>query len=220
MRVNHVKSARKTKKARVCGQCQHTVEPGEAYKYAEPRYGPTKIRCSGCHFRPSDLQDSDKMADLYLAQEGLEDDITAACYANDPADLPGALNTAAEAAREVGEAYGESADNIESAFTGGSPTADDCREKADSIEEWADALESAAGDIEGFLSELEELQAAVEEARENLAAAEEASDDSTDEDETAIDDAQTALEEAEQAVTEKEEECFEAAESVCGELSL
>jgi hypothetical protein len=79
-----------------------------------------------------------------------EDFYSATGQAESVEDLRSAAEALAEAIREVGEAYTESADNMESGFGQSTYVSDEIREKADGCESWADEIESAASDLEDF----------------------------------------------------------------------
>jgi len=147
-RVNVVQKARKSQGA--CSKCQTKIKKGDPYKWIKPRYGMRRVVCGKCQFKSSDLTSSDKLSQVYSAQEDCEAAIQGWDGSNGTVDdLKDALTTAAGSIREVGEGYQESADNIHQTFSESS-TADDCEEKANSLESWADEFESAADDLEEF----------------------------------------------------------------------
>lgn len=144
-RVHFVKKAGKSKFRRVCRICGHVIVEGESYYHWANRIGTysSKGQTCGQHRpRPSHLTTSDKLATLYAAVESAEDSLD---EIGSEEDVQGILETLAEAAREVGEMYGESADNIEQSFQN-NPTAEECREKQESLDSWADDLEGASFD--------------------------------------------------------------------------
>jgi hypothetical protein len=146
MRVNHVKKARKDQGT--CGKCGKAIKAGDAYKWAKGRFGPRMVRCDSCAFRQSDLTSSDKLSQVYAAQEAAEN----AMAEWDPDDANEAkqiLETLAETIREVAEEYQQSADSIRDNFAE-SPTADECEEKANELESWVDECEDAASECEEF----------------------------------------------------------------------
>jgi hypothetical protein len=165
-KINTVEHARVETKCSKCGDVikaaivgktesgKNARVPGDSYIWIQKKNGPKVARCSkpACRFKPSDLTSSDKLSRVYSAREEAEENIVA--WGGDPEEpgdvdeLKTILETAAETIREVGEEYTESADNMENAFPGGSPTIDDCREKADSLESWAGELEGV--DFEDF----------------------------------------------------------------------
>ena len=147
MRVSHVKKAQKDQGT--CGGCGKQVVKGDAYKWAKGRYGPRMVRCDSCYFRQSDLTGSDKLSRAYAAQEDAEDRLSG-WGGEDAEEARTILQELAEAVREVGEEYQESADNIMEAFPSGNSTSEECEEKASNLEDWASTCESAADDIEDF----------------------------------------------------------------------
>lgn len=156
MRVHYVKSARKSKKARTC-RCGHVVQPGEGYKWAEPRFGPIKIWCHEHSPRRSELTTS-KLATLYDAQ----DDFTTEGVETIE-DLQASLESLAEVAREVAEEYQDSIDNMPDALQESSPAAEQMREYIYDLEQYADDLESFSPDEqedeesdEDFVSRIQE----------------------------------------------------------------
>lgn len=163
MKINRVKHAQN---AQTCGKCGDVITPsrdakqrvlnkrsgktewktvrvlGDSYQWIKFNRGPKLVRCmkAACGFRQSDMTRG-KMSGVYAAQEAAQDTI-AEWDGEDIEDLKTALTDAAEAIREVASEYGESADNMEQAFPGGSPTIDECREKQEELESWADELEN------------------------------------------------------------------------------
>jgi len=130
-----------------CSKCGAEIKLGEPYKWFKNRIGRSSIRrvfCAGCSIRPSDMTTSSKLSDLYLCQETLEDAISEAATTE---DLTAALNTAADSAREVAEAYRDSVQNMPENLQQSS-TASEMEDKADNIESWADELSAAADEIE------------------------------------------------------------------------
>lgn len=125
---------------------------GDPYRWIKFNRSPRTVRCmnAGCTFRRGDLTTSDKLRRVYDAQDTAYDTIKSWDGASDSAceDLKSALEELASEIRDVASEYEESADNIESSFTGGSATADDCREKSEGLNAWADELESP--DLEEF----------------------------------------------------------------------
>lgn len=118
---------------------------GESY-YSWQLHG-QRVQRSKTPPRPSQLTGSDKLSRAYAAQEALQDAIQAA---TSPDELAEALQTAAEATREVADEYNESADNMEQAFPNGSPNIESCREKAEALNSFADECDDAAATIESL----------------------------------------------------------------------
>jgi hypothetical protein len=161
MRIHAVKHSLT---ALVCSRCRCEIKPsrdekqtvtvkgkrvkktvrvlGDPYKWIKFNRRPRNIRCMApaCAFMRSDLTTSEKLGRLYDAQDAAEDAIAA--WSGEADDLKTILSDLASEVREVSQEYNESADNIENSFPGGSPTIDDCRDKADQLESWADEIES------------------------------------------------------------------------------
>jgi len=144
----HALKARKAYKA-------EGIKKGETYYKWKRRHGP--VQRSATYPRPSQLS-SAKYAVVEDAQLDAE---SAICAASEPDEIKSALEDLASCAREVAGEYTESADNMEQAFTGGSPTIDDCREKADALESFADSLEGWDADT----TELDNAQGALDEGK-------------------------------------------------------
>jgi hypothetical protein len=130
-RVTTVNAARKDQGT--CSKCGDPIPKGAAYRHASPGFRSRKIvRCMKpeCSFRTSDLTTS-KMATVYAAQEGAEDDVN---QAEDADGLKAAMEPLAEAAREVADEYREAAEAMGEAGY-------EMEEKADSLESYADEVE-------------------------------------------------------------------------------
>jgi hypothetical protein len=56
-------------------------------------------------------------------------------------DIKTVLQDVANSAREVGQEYADSADNIESSWPSGNPTSEACRETSENLDSYADDLE-------------------------------------------------------------------------------
>lgn len=117
---------------------------GDSYRWIKFRHGGKRIRCmkSECRFRASDMTSSDKLSQLYGAQETAEDNALDWAAKDGVEALQDIRNELVEQVREVSEGYGESADNMEQAFPNGSSQIDEIREKADNLEQWASDLEN------------------------------------------------------------------------------
>lgn len=152
-RVNVV--AKSMKDQGKCGRCSTIITKGMPYKWWKFRYGGRHIRCMNCQIRGSELISSDKLSRLASVSEDASDIIAKSITTPSTIDdfrseaeslidnLRGLINTI----REVGEEYGESADNIESGFQHETAMSEELREKADNCESWADEIESALDDI-------------------------------------------------------------------------
>lgn len=135
MRVHSVSRARKSKARRVCGRCGHEVQPGESYKYAEPRYGPKKFWCKDHYPKRSELT-SAKIGAAYDLQDDFD---VSSC--EDIVDIEGAVQDVISGAEEVRDEYQEGLDAMPEG-TESSPIAEQAQEMIDALEEWTDALET------------------------------------------------------------------------------
>jgi DNA repair ATPase RecN len=141
-RVNHVNKAATDQGT--CSKCGVEIKKGDAYVWTKNRYGPKRKRCTAtaCRFRSSDLTSSEKLSQVYEAQETAEDAVAEWTGDEDDAsDVTQALQDAAEQIREVAQEYQQSADAIRDNFAE-STTADECEEKANDLESWADELDA------------------------------------------------------------------------------
>lgn len=199
-RINEVKKARKDQGE--CSGCGKPIVAGQPYKYIEFRFGPRRVKCDECRFRPSELTQS-KMSGALSAQEQCEDAIAGfngVEAEGDVSDLRQALEDAASEIRDVGQEYRDSADAINSTAEGSS-TAQDCEEKADALEQWADDIEQSANELEDCDHEMPE----------------ELDEDATDEQREAY---KKAREEREAAVTDWAEEQTQKAGEAIGDCPV
>ena len=165
-RVNHVKHARLPTK---CGRCGRAIEKGDPYLWAKTRYGPKLVRCPDHSFRASELTSSDKLSNLYSAQEDVEDEVKAVRDLLARSDfghaellealrsLGDTLENSASQAEETGSEYQESADAVDEYFPGSSQV-DEITEKAEAAEEFSSELTDKAGDARSLIEELEALE--------------------------------------------------------------
>lgn len=145
-RVTHVAKAQASKNARVCRTCNQPIEVGMAYKWFATRIGRSSIRKnyhSGCNIPRSAFTTSDKLAQLYDAQDTIDN-----AYGKD--DIAAALDEAADIAESVAGEYEESADNIVEGFGHETMQSEEIREKAESCTAWADVLRDAQSEIESL----------------------------------------------------------------------
>ena len=160
-RVTFVKKAQASKNARVCRTCNQPIEVGMAYKWFATRIGRSSIRKnyhSGCNIPRSAFTTSDKLADLYDAQDSIDK-----AYGKE--DIAAALEDAADVADDVASRYEESADNIVEGFGHETMQSEEIREKAEAATAWGDVLRDAQSEIESLdESDLDEsdLEAQVE----------------------------------------------------------
>lgn len=110
--------------------------------WIKPRHGTKRVRHAGsqCAFRDSELISSDKLARIYDARDSAREQINDWDGTN-VYDLSDILMDLSETVREVAEEYEESASNIDQAFPNGTPTSNDCREKAEVLFAWVDELD-------------------------------------------------------------------------------
>lgn len=164
-RVHHVKSARKSKIKRTCRRCGKVIKPGDSYYHFANRIGRSSITKVFCNEHPpkaSDKTTSDKLSQLYAAQENYSEH----CDKLETfEDIAQAMHDAAEVAETVGQEYQDSFDNMPEQLQESSGI----QEKIDSCESWHQELENAASEIEiTDWPDDEEAQAkALEEARSN-----------------------------------------------------
>lgn len=112
------------------------ITPGQRYFEVTLYKAPAKRRHVKCgSFTPSQMSNS-KMAQVDEAVSGADFG-----HCESVEDIKSVLETVAQTAREVGEEYGESADNMEQHFQN-SPTGDACREAQEALDSWADDLEN------------------------------------------------------------------------------
>lgn len=150
-RTTYVKAAQKPQGP--CEKCQKEIAKGDPYKWVKPRAyrgatGWKRKRCMDCPaWKASELTSSDKLATIYAGQEAAADALSDWDH-EDAEALRSILSDYAEALREAGQGYVESADNIESGFGTSTSMSDELREKGEALDSAADELEST--DVEDF----------------------------------------------------------------------
>jgi hypothetical protein len=142
-RVYTVQKARASKRVRTCRVCGHVIEPGESYRYFEPRYGPAVMYCAE-HYPKRSHMTTSKLGPVYDAQ----DDFDATAYES-VEDLQSALQEIASTAEEVASEYEEAISNMPDG-TESSPVAEAMQEKIDILQSYAQELESFEPDMETF----------------------------------------------------------------------
>ena len=115
-RIHVVKRARKPQGN--CMKCGTEIKVGDGYKWTAPRAskasrGWRKKICLRCEFRPSDTMSSPNLGAIADATQDFEN---ALASAETIEDMTAAAEALAEAIRDVGSNYEESADNMESGF--------------------------------------------------------------------------------------------------------
>lgn len=153
-KVKQVKSARASTKRRVCRQCQHEVQVGEAYKYIDKKTGPRSgirlIFCHRHHPRGSDLL-SGRAADLARITEDYDDQVNS--IEATPGSLPQiaeALESAAEEVRRLAGEIRESAEAIQDGFGHSTAQSEAMTNTADELDEWADRMDQHKDDVAGW----------------------------------------------------------------------
>lgn len=154
-KVNHVAKARRD--AGKCRRCGVKIKAGDAYYWFANRLGKTSVRkefCNNCRPRPSEITMSDKLSQLYGAQEAIEDSLKRGelSFEEFRSGVVGALEEASETANTVAEEYRESRENLPENFQG-SAVGEGLEEKATSCEAWQEVLEQAAQEVEGIEQE-------------------------------------------------------------------
>lgn len=138
----HQKVKSKRGKDYTCRVCSKIIEPGQPYYVFEKRYGGPNRRHVSCGYpRPSELSGR-KTA---LIDDAILDFNPDACESVE--DLQAELQAVAEVAREVGQEYEASADNMPESLQYGYQ-AEAMREVAQELESWADNLEDFEPDEE------------------------------------------------------------------------
>lgn len=127
-----------------CERCRAVIEPGMPYKWIKPKSGPyggaRRVRCTTC----PDWRVWEYSASLSsrLAQISHEFwDAIASAESED--DVHDALNTTAEAVRDIATEKQDSAQNIEDGFGHATSQSEELTDIADQLEGWADEIEQA-----------------------------------------------------------------------------
>lgn len=149
-KVTQVQKARKP--AGNCSRCGTAIKTGDSYFWFANRIGRSSRRknyCGNCRPRPSEITTSDKLSELYAAQESIEDSLNRGelNFEEFRDQVKSACEDAASTAHEVADQYRESKDNLPENFQNSTP-GEELDEKADQCDNWAEALESAASEIE------------------------------------------------------------------------
>lgn len=136
--------ATKTKSNRgkpyTCIGCRKPIVAGEEYsEWSFFRSSPSRKHTACGRPRQSELTQS-KLSSVYAAMEDAEVSIASA---TEKEDIASALESVAQAARDVAEEYQEAMDAMGAAGEGGSN-----EERKDALEEFADELENAQSEIE------------------------------------------------------------------------
>ena len=163
MRIHRVMKSRKDQGN--CGKCGVELPKGSSYRWIKFRFGPKRKRCASnaCRFRGSDMTTSDKISDLYSAQEQIEDTmgpLQDALQDMEPEGIALDLDALAETIQDsmylvegAADGYEESAANLDEYFPG-SAQVDECNEKADNCRNDQTELESAKDTAETTAEEI------------------------------------------------------------------
>jgi len=156
-KVHFVKKARKSNKAA-------GIKKGDSYYWWKFRRGGKQVSLT--RPRPSQLTQSEFLSTVL----GLEERISAIDVdnADDMEALAADLSSAAEEIRSLADDCREKASNMESAFSGGSPTIDLLNERADACDRIADDLERAYGDAESIDDSEDDWPGSADEIRDSI----------------------------------------------------
>jgi hypothetical protein len=153
-RTHIVKKAQKDQGYCMSPTCSHedkAIKVGDSYKHFTLRFGGKKVYHTDCNVPGSHTTASAQLGTIYDAQETASQALGSINAEDANADwFMEVAQAAADAIREAGEMYSESADNMESGFGTSTSISDEIREKGEGCESWADEIESAAQDIEDF----------------------------------------------------------------------
>lgn len=143
-RITLVKKAQKDQGK--CRRCGAVIKLGDSYFWFANRLGRMSVRkvfCAAHRPRPSEVTTSDKLSQLYGAQEAFEDQVFDSLE-----DIASALRDAASTAEEVGQEYRDSLDNMPDGLR--DADSNGIQEKIDACSDWQGELEQAADEVEGF----------------------------------------------------------------------
>jgi hypothetical protein len=202
-----------------CDSCGKDIEPGQSYKWVQPKSGPYGGRKRNRHadcptWRPSELTSSNVKSILWSATEAFDDAIGGAETVQEIRDL---VEEVATAAQDAIDALTESADNMEEGFGHETYQSTELRERAEEIEGWMDELSNWDADEDP--DELDDLDIDADAIRAEVVAelgddADE--DDITSEVDTRIADLETEHEEAQSEFEAAIEQARESAQDLVG----
>jgi hypothetical protein len=169
-----------------CENCHTEITVGSPYKWVAPKSGPyggrKRYRCATCpSWQPWELSNAlwARIAQIVAEAQGVS--------TTDADDVRSALETAAEAIRDLASEKEEGAQNMEDGFGHETEQSSQLRETADSLNSWADEIDAKAGEIEDGPEEPDED--ASEQTREEY-------EDALSELETTLEDAMSILDES------------------------
>lgn len=149
--TRHTKSTRgREYRCSGCKQESSVIAPGEEYYEWHPRNGPPGRRHVKCGYPRRSMLSGSKLGTLWDAQDDANEQIDAwapEIDSPDYSDVKSALESVAEAARDVGQEYADGIQNMPDALQY-SPTAEAMQQCADDCEAYADALDGWSPDEE------------------------------------------------------------------------
>ena len=146
-RLRTVQRARASKRPRHCAHCQHEVQIGEAYRYADKKTGPRSgyrvIWCKDHTPRPSELA-SGRRAELMGLQEGMTEGLQAVDpepedWREGMMEIGQALDV--DAVQELQGSLDDAAQAIEDGFGHGTAQSEALEQAAAEIGDWGEELE-------------------------------------------------------------------------------
>lgn len=153
-------TARQSTKDRRCRGCGGPIEPGNEYYLWEKRYGGPQFRHVPCGYpRPTELSNR-KTAQI---EEAIQDADFSSCDTEE--DCQALLENIAQTARDVGEEYRDSFNNMPEGLQQGG-TAQAMEQVAEELDSWADDLEGWSWD--GQDDDIEAMQDAAREMLDNM----------------------------------------------------
>jgi len=123
----------------------HDIKKGDTYFYWSFFRG--RKQMSKTMPKRSQTTGSSKLANVYAAEESLQDALNSAACLD---DVIGALDQAISDAESCVDEYNEAIDNLNEGFPNGCPQIDETEQARDTIESWKDELESAKSEVEGL----------------------------------------------------------------------
>lgn len=136
------------KRPMVCVYCHEPIEVGQTYYHWKKRVGGIQYKHYGCGTPKQSELSNRKTAVLYDAVDDADDQITSwqpDIEEPDVSELESFLGDVAQVAREIGEEYEASADNMPEGLQSGAQ-AEAMREVASELEDWASNAEDLSLD--------------------------------------------------------------------------
>jgi hypothetical protein len=148
-RVNIVNKARNDIGTCPCG---NVIKKGDPYKWIKFRYGGKRVKCGSCHFKSSELTQSEFLSQAYSLNEQIDEMDTDL----EPSEIESELQNIAGEFRTLGEECEEKRSNM--------PDQLQDSETGSMLEERASTCEEVASNLEGVDCDFDE-EAAREEAK-------------------------------------------------------